>query len=125
MSAGSITTPRGGTRVSCASGTTALIVPPRPATTTPTAARTPMMTRTSTRSTARSCHAGLVSEVLRLGQRSFASTDRLVMAIVNRTPDSFYDRGATFEDEAALERVDAAVAAGVRNHDTGGVRTGH
>ena len=25
----------------------------------------------------------------------------LIMAIVNRTPDSFYDRGATFTDEAA------------------------
>ena len=27
----------------------------------------------------------------------------LIMAIVNRTPDSFYDRGATFTDEAAKE----------------------
>ena len=26
----------------------------------------------------------------------------LVMAIVNRTPDSFYDRGATFSDDAAM-----------------------
>ena len=32
------------------------------------------------------------------------------MAIVNRTPDSFYDRGATFTDAAAMDRVDAAVA---------------
>ena len=30
----------------------------------------------------------------------------LIMAIVNRTPDSFYDRGATFTDTAALGRVD-------------------
>ena len=39
------------------------------------------------------------------------ATDRaLVMAIVNRTPDSFYDRGATFTDAAALAAVDRAVA---------------
>ena len=31
-------------------------------------------------------------------------TDRaLVMAIVNRTPDSFYDRGASFDDARGLE----------------------
>ena len=29
----------------------------------------------------------------------------LIMAIVNRTPDSFYDRGATFTDEAAWPRL--------------------
>ncbi|MDU4704018.1 MAG: dihydropteroate synthase, partial [Corynebacterium sp.] len=34
------------------------------------------------------------------------------MAIVNRTPDSFYDRGATAAEEAALARVDEVVAAG-------------
>ena len=34
------------------------------------------------------------------------------MAIVNRTPDSFYDKGATFAAEKALERIDSAVAAG-------------
>ena len=28
-----------------------------------------------------------------------------VMAIVNRTPDSFYDKGATFAAEKALERI--------------------
>ena len=32
------------------------------------------------------------------------------MAIVNRTPDSFYDRGATFGFAPALERVRAVVA---------------
>ena len=29
----------------------------------------------------------------------------LIMAIVNRTPDSFYDRGATFTDDAASWRT--------------------
>ncbi|WP_016692044.1 dihydropteroate synthase [Rhodococcus rhodochrous] len=53
------------------------------------------------------------------------ATDRaLVMAIVNRTPDSFYDRGATFEDDAALAAVDRAVAEGADLVDIGGVKAG-
>ena len=47
-----------------------------------------------------------------------------VMAIVNRTPDSFYDKGATFAAEKALERIDAAVAAGATIIDIGGVKAG-
>jgi dihydropteroate synthase len=46
------------------------------------------------------------------------------MAIVNRTPDSFYDKGATFEDAAALAAVDAAVAGGAEIVDIGGVKAG-
>ena len=61
---------------------------------------------------------------LRLGRRSFASTDRLVMAIVNRTPDSFYDRGATYAADAAMERVHRAVAEGADLVDIGGVKAG-
>ena len=45
--------------------------------------------------------------VLRLGGSSFEPQQRLVMAIVNRTPDSFYDRGATWDEAAAMERVHA------------------
>ncbi|MDU0478305.1 dihydropteroate synthase [Staphylococcus chromogenes] len=48
----------------------------------------------------------------------------LVMAIVNRTPDSFYDQGATFVDEKALERVELAVTQGARIIDIGGVKAG-
>ncbi|TCJ77148.1 UNVERIFIED_ORG: dihydropteroate synthase [Dietzia maris] len=48
----------------------------------------------------------------------------LVMAIVNRTPDSFYDRGATFTDSAAMARVDEVVAAGADILDIGGVKAG-
>jgi len=48
----------------------------------------------------------------------------LIMAIVNRTPDSFYDRGATFADEAAKERVHRAVAEGADVIDVGGVKAG-
>ncbi|MCK7678140.1 dihydropteroate synthase [Corynebacterium meridianum] len=46
------------------------------------------------------------------------------MAIINRTPDSFYDRGATFALEDALARTDAAVAAGAGIIDVGGVKAG-
>ncbi len=47
-----------------------------------------------------------------------------VMAIVNRTPDSFYDRGAAWDAGAALEAVDRAVAAGADVVDVGGVKAG-
>ncbi|MGH8966107.1 MAG: dihydropteroate synthase, partial [Actinomycetes bacterium] len=43
------------------------------------------------------------------------------MAIVNRTPDSFYDHGATFGDEAAKAAIDRAVAEGADMIDIGGV----
>ncbi|WP_173136305.1 dihydropteroate synthase [Kibdelosporangium persicum] len=46
------------------------------------------------------------------------------MAIVNRTRDSFYDRGATFSDDAAMAAVAAAVADGADIVDIGGVRAG-
>jgi dihydropteroate synthase len=59
--------------------------------------------------------------VLRLRSRSFGPTQRLVMAIVNRTPDSFYDRGATWDEAAAMERVHAVVSEGADIVDIGGV----
>jgi dihydropteroate synthase len=60
--------------------------------------------------------------VLRLGRRSFSGTDQLVMAIVNRTPDSFFDRGATYAAAAAMDRVHAVVAEGADLVDIGGVK---
>jgi len=48
----------------------------------------------------------------------------LVMAIVNRTPDSFYDRGATYGTEEALEAAERAVAEGADIIDVGGVKAG-
>jgi dihydropteroate synthase len=48
----------------------------------------------------------------------------LVMAIVNRTPDSFYDHGATFDEDAAKKAVDLAVADGADLIDLGGVPAG-
>ncbi|WPR53128.1 dihydropteroate synthase [Streptomyces sp. S399] len=62
--------------------------------------------------------------MLRLGRREFAPHEPVIMAIVNRTPDSFYDQGATFDDLPALERVDRAVAEGAAIVDIGGVKAG-
>jgi dihydropteroate synthase len=61
---------------------------------------------------------------LRLGTREFAEREPVIMAIVNRTPDSFYDQGATFSDEPALERVAQVVAEGAAIVDIGGVKAG-
>ncbi|WP_051107931.1 dihydropteroate synthase [Actinomadura atramentaria] len=49
---------------------------------------------------------------------------RAVMAVVNRTPDSFFDKGATYGFGAALEAVDRVVAAGADIVDIGGVKAG-
>ncbi|GAB2816417.1 dihydropteroate synthase [Streptomyces chlorus] len=62
--------------------------------------------------------------MLRLGRREFAPHEPVIMAIVNRTPDSFYDQGATFRDEPALTRVEQAVAEGAAIIDIGGVKAG-
>ncbi|MFJ8333795.1 dihydropteroate synthase [Streptomyces sp. NPDC094437] len=62
--------------------------------------------------------------MLRLGRRVFAAHEPVIMAIVNRTPDSFYDQGATFDDEPALARVARAVAEGAAIVDIGGVKAG-
>ncbi|WP_431036582.1 dihydropteroate synthase [Streptomyces sp. P6-2-1] len=62
--------------------------------------------------------------MLRLGRREFGEHEPVIMAIVNRTPDSFYDRGATFADEPAFDRVEQAVAEGAAIIDIGGVKAG-
>jgi dihydropteroate synthase len=57
-----------------------------------------------------------------IGGRSFDFSRRVVvMAIVNRTPDSFHDRGRTFALEKATEAVRAAAGAGADWIDIGGV----
>ena len=53
--------------------------------------------------------------------RSFPPGRLLVMAIVNRTPDSFYRPGLTWDEGAALERVHQVVAEGADILDVGGV----
>ncbi|TDB89776.1 dihydropteroate synthase [Actinomadura sp. KC216] len=47
-----------------------------------------------------------------------------IMAVVNRTPDSFFDKGATYGFDAALAAVDRAVAEGADIVDIGGVKAG-
>jgi dihydropteroate synthase len=61
---------------------------------------------------------------LRLGRRTFPPGAAAVMAIVNRTPDSFYDAGRTFGADAALRAVDDAVRDGADIVDIGGVKAG-
>jgi dihydropteroate synthase len=59
------------------------------------------------------------------GRRTFDfSNEVAVMAIINRTPDSFYDRGATFALEDALAAADRALAEGADWLDVGGVKAG-
>ncbi len=59
---------------------------------------------------------------LRLGGRDLG--EHSIMAVVNRTPDSFFDRGSTYAFDAALAAVDRAVAEGAAIIDIGGVKAG-
>jgi dihydropteroate synthase len=62
---------------------------------------------------------------LALGERTFDVRHRaLVMGILNRTPDSFYDRGATFDLDRLLRRAETLVAEGADLLDVGGVKAG-
>ena len=61
---------------------------------------------------------------LRVGELEVGPDNQVVMAIVNRTPDSFFDRGAFLDDEAAMVAVDRAVEAGAVLVDVGGVKAG-
>ena len=58
---------------------------------------------------------------LRLRNSEFPPGRTLVMAIVNRTPDSFYRPGLTWGDGAAMDRVHEVVAEGADIVDIGGV----
>jgi dihydropteroate synthase len=60
-------------------------------------------------------------QALRLGGHNFGPKKLLVMAIVNRTPNSFYQPGVTWDPAAAMERVHTAVAEGADIVDIGGV----
>ena len=62
---------------------------------------------------------------LRLGERTIdIRTHTIVMGILNRTPDSFYDRGATWAFDAFLRRAEELVVAGAELLDVGGVKAG-
>lgn len=62
--------------------------------------------------------------MLTLGTQRFPDHQLLIMAVVNRTPDSFFDRGAHFGTAEALDAVDRAVAEGAEIVDIGGVKAG-
>ncbi|MGH8979601.1 MAG: dihydropteroate synthase [Acidimicrobiales bacterium] len=71
------------------------------------------------------CASGVRAIRLSLGEHSYdVSTRALVMGILNRTPDSFYDRGATFALDALLRRAEQLVADGADVLDVGGVKAG-
>jgi dihydropteroate synthase len=61
---------------------------------------------------------------LRIGRLELGPDDQVVMAIVNRTPDSFFDQGAYADDTAAMTAVDRAVEEGAALVDLGGVKAG-
>jgi dihydropteroate synthase len=60
-----------------------------------------------------------------IGARAFDFSSQVaVMAIINRTPDSFYDKGSTFALDRAVDAALAAVANGADWVDIGGVPFG-
>jgi dihydropteroate synthase len=65
----------------------------------------------------------LHTPVRRINGRDF-DFDRevAVMAVINRTPDSFYDRGATFALDSAVAAALAAIQAGADWIDIGGAK---
>ena len=65
---------------------------------------------------------GVPQRPLRLGRTEFEPGQLLIMAIVNRTPDSFYRPGITWDEGAALERVHTVIAEGADIVDVGGVQ---
>jgi dihydropteroate synthase len=62
---------------------------------------------------------------LRLGEQVLDIRRRVVvMGILNRTPDSFYDRGATWDFDAFVRRAEQLVTDGADVLDVGGVKAG-
>jgi dihydropteroate synthase len=68
---------------------------------------------------------GSPAVLLALGERNYDITTRsLVMGILNRTPDSFYDRGEFWELDAFYRRAGQLVQEGADILDVGGVKAG-
>ncbi|HEY8654346.1 MAG TPA: dihydropteroate synthase [Dermatophilaceae bacterium] len=61
---------------------------------------------------------------LRLRGRTFVPGETGLLAIINRTPDSFYDEGRYLDDETAIMAVEGAVTDGADAVDVGGVKAG-
>jgi dihydropteroate synthase len=77
------------------------------------------------RAAGRAAPSPVLSPLLVLGRWRFDLSSRaLVMGILNRTPDSFYDHGDTYELDRLLRRAEALVEAGADLLDVGGVKAG-
>ncbi|KQP01933.1 dihydropteroate synthase [Leifsonia sp. Leaf264] len=64
-----------------------------------------------------------IQPIRRIGPRTFDFSRQVaVMAIVNRTPDSFYDKGSTFALDAAVAAAHRALADGADWVDVGGAK---
>lgn len=61
---------------------------------------------------------------LRLRDRSLDLARPIVMGILNRTTDSFYDKGSYFDFDLFLQKADSLVTAGADILDIGGVKAG-
>ncbi|MEY2460512.1 MAG: dihydropteroate synthase [Acidimicrobiaceae bacterium] len=62
---------------------------------------------------------------LDIGERSFdITTEAVVVGILNRTPDSFFDQGTYFGFDEFLRKADGLVADGADVLDVGGVKAG-
>jgi dihydropteroate synthase len=60
-----------------------------------------------------------------LGDRRFDITHRaVIMGILNRTPDSFYDQGSYFDFDDFVRKAETLVAEGADLLDVGGVKAG-
>jgi dihydropteroate synthase len=59
--------------------------------------------------------------LLRLGHTAFPPSQPLIMGIVNRTPDSFFRPGLTWDESAAMARVEQVIAEGADIVDVGGI----
>lgn len=66
----------------------------------------------------------MMAHVLRLPARSLSLDRCLVMGILNRTTDSFYDRGAYRDLDRAMERARAMIAEGADILDIGAEKAG-
>ncbi|MBP7929815.1 MAG: dihydropteroate synthase [Acidimicrobiia bacterium] len=71
------------------------------------------------------CQPSEVFPEVRLGNRIYDTRSRsLIMGILNRTPDSFYDKGLTWDFDAFLSRAQTLVDEGADILDVGGVKAG-
>ena len=67
---------------------------------------------------------GTPGRTLRLGSREWPPGSFGIMAVINRTPDSFFDQGTTYDFGDALAAAGRAVADGADILDLGGVKAG-